>query len=77
MSKAGFVYLLTDKGNGTLYTGVTSTLKNVFICIKPTNILAFLTDIRQKCWFILNTIMVSRMHYNEKKELKHGVEAGR
>ena len=28
MSKAGFVYLLANKHNGTLYTGVTSTLKH-------------------------------------------------
>ena len=27
MPKAGFVYLLTNKRNGTLYTGITSTLK--------------------------------------------------
>ena len=27
MTKAGFVYLLTNKRNGTLYTGVTSELK--------------------------------------------------
>ncbi len=27
MPKAGFVYLVTNKRNGTLYTGVTSTLK--------------------------------------------------